>query len=456
MKLDGIIIIEDNSTMRMGIEETLRRDNHNTVSFDNGVTALNHFKKYPAQLAIIDLKMEPMNGIAVLGKIKEISSQTEVLMISAYGTVEDAVKSMHLGAADFMTKPFSPDELRIRVKKIYEKIYSSQKIEVLIEQNKLLETELSKGYEEIIGESASMQKIFSLIDQIAQKDSTVLIQGESGTGKELAARAIHNKSMRSENPFIKINCGALNDNLLESELFGHEKGAFTGAIKQKKGRFELADKGTLFLDEIGDISTTMQVKLLRIIQEGEFERVGGEYTSKTDVRIIAATNKNLHKLIAEGKFREDLYYRLSVIPIVIPSLRERKDDIHILVDYFLQKSAVKNVIDKKIIENEGLKLLSDYSWPGNIRELENLIERLSVISTDKVISSESLARHLFSNTEAATSFDNLPLEEAMYNFEKSLIVQAMKKAEGVKNRAAKILGIGTSVLYYKLEKFGLM
>jgi DNA-binding NtrC family response regulator len=456
MKLDGIIIIEDNNTMRLGIEETLRRENYNTVSFDNGISALNHFKKYPSELAIIDLKMEPMNGIEVLEKIKQINSQTEVLMISAYGTVEDAVKAMHLGASDFMTKPFSPDELRIRVKKIYEKILNSQKIEVLIEQNKLLETELSKGYEEIIGNSSSMQKIFSLIDQVAQKDSTVLIQGESGTGKELVARAIHNKSMRNENPFIKINCGALNDNLLESELFGHEKGSFTGAVKQKKGRFELADKGTLFLDEIGDVSTAMQVKLLRVIQEGEFERVGGEHTIKTNVRIIAATNKNLHKLIAEGKFREDLYYRLSVIPIAIPSVRERKDDIPMLVDHFLQKSALKNGIEKKIIEQEGLKLLSDYSWPGNIRELENLIERLSVISSENVISSELIARHLFSNAGAANSFDNLPLEEAVFNFEKSLIVQAMKKADGVKNRAAKILGISTSVLYYKLEKFGLM
>lgn len=456
MKLDGIIIVEDNGTMRMGIEETLRRDDYNAVSFDDGISALNHFKKYPAELAIIDLKMEPMNGIEVLEKIKEMSSQTEVLIISAYGTVEDAVKAMHLGASDFMTKPFSPDELRIRVKKIYEKIHSSQKIEVLIEQNKLLETELSRGYEEIIGNSTSMKTIFSLIDQVAQKDSTVLIQGESGTGKELVARAIHIKSKRCENPFIKINCGALNDNLLESELFGHEKGAFTGAIKLKKGRFELADKGTLFLDEIGDVSTAMQVKLLRVIQEGEFERVGGENTLRTDVRIIAATNRNLHKLIAEGKFREDLYYRLSVIPIAIPSLRERKDDVPILVDHFLRKSAVKNGMPGKIIEQEGLKFLCDYSWPGNIRELENLIERLTVISEGNVIDTELISRHLFSNVGSVNAFDILPLDEALFNFEKSLIVQAMKKSDGVKNRAAKMLGIGTSVLYYKLEKFGLM
>ncbi len=456
MNNDGIIIIEDNSTMRLGIEETLRREGYNTISFDNGLSALNHFKKHPAELAIIDLKMEPMNGIEVLEKIKALNLQAEVLMISAYGTVDDAVKAMHLGAADFMTKPFSPDELRMRVKNIFEKISNSKKIETLVEQNKLLETELFEGFEEIIGKSSSMQKIFLLIDQISQKESTVLINGESGTGKELVARAIHSKSNRSENPFIKINCGALNDNLLESELFGHEKGAFTGAIKQKKGRFELADKGTLFLDEIGDVSGAMQVKLLRVIQEGEFERVGGEQTIKTSVRIIAATNKNLGKLITEGKFREDLYYRLSVILLSIPSLRERKDDIPLLVEHFLKKSAVKNGVEQKVVDQESINLLKEYSWPGNIRELENLVERLTVISEGKVIDSELIARHLFSGIGMANSFENLPLEEALYNFEKSLIVQAMKKSDGVKNRAAKMLGIGTSVLYYKLEKFGLM
>ena len=456
MNNDGIIIIEDNSTMRLGIEETLRREGYNTISFDNGLSALNHFKKHPAELAIIDLKMEPMNGIEVLEKIKALNLQAEVLMISAYGTVDDAVKAMHLGAADFMTKPFSPDELRMRVKNIFEKISNSKKIETLVEQNKLLETELFEGFEEIIGKSSSMQKIFLLIDQISQKESTVLINGESGTGKELVARAIHSKSNRSENPFIKINCGALNDNLLESELFGHEKGAFTGAIKQKKGRFELADKGTLFLDEIGDVSGAMQVKLLRVIQEGEFERVGGEQTIKTSVRIIAATNKNLGKLITEGKFREDLYYRLSVILLSIPSLRERKDDIPLLVEHFLKKSAVKNGVEQKVVDQESINLLKEYSWPGNIRELENLVERLTVISEGKVIDSELIARHLFSGIGMANSFENLPLEEALYNFEKSLIVQAMKKSDGVKNRAAKMLGIGTSVLYYKLEKLGLM
>ena len=279
-------------------------------------------------------------------------------MISAYGTVEDAVKAMKLGAVDFLTKPFSPDELRIRIKNIWNKIESERRIEELLEQNKILNMEL--GYDEMIGNSSQIREVFSLIEQVAGKDSTVLIQGESGTGKELVARAIHKKSKRSEKAFIKVNCGALNENLLESELFGHERGSFTGAVKQKKGRFELADKGTLFLDEIGDVSPAVQIKLLRVLQENEFERVGGESTIKTDVRLISATNQDLSKLMSEGKFREDLFYRLSVIPIKIPPLRDRKDDLIPLIEHFLNKFAElnKNKINK--IDREGKKLLLDY------------------------------------------------------------------------------------------------
>ncbi len=456
MKLEKILVVEDNETMRIGIEESLKREGYSIKSFENGIDALNDLQFESAALAIVDLKMDPMNGIEVLKKIKELNPKTEVLMISAYGTVEDAVKSMHLGAVDFLTKPFSPDELRIRVKKIWQKIQNEKRLEDLIEQNKILSDELFTGYDEIVGNSPAIKKVFSLIEQVADKDSTVLIHGESGTGKELVARAIHKKSKRFENPFIKINCGALNDNLLESELFGHEKGSFTGAIKQKKGRFELADKGTLFLDEIGDISPAMQVKLLRVLQEGEFERVGGEVTLKSDVRIIAATNKDLQKLILEGHFREDLFYRLSVIPINLPTLRERKEDIIQLVNYFIKRLAVKNNCEPKEITAEGLEMLMDYPWPGNIRELENLTERLFVISSDKVIDPSLIASHLSSSISFNSGYENLPLEEALYAFEKNLIVTAMKKANGIKNRAAKILGISTSVLYYKLEKYRLI
>jgi DNA-binding NtrC family response regulator len=442
--------------MRLGIEESLQPEGYLVKSFENGIDALKDIRFDFAALAIVDLKMDPMNGIEVLKKIKEINPKTEVLMISAYGTVDDAVKAMHLGAVDFLTKPFSPDELRIRVRKIWQKIQNEKKLEDLLEQNKILSDELYTGYDEIIGNSQAIKKVFSLIEQVADKDTTVLIHGESGTGKELIARAIHRKSKRSEYPFIKINCGALNENLLESELFGHEKGSFTGAIRQKKGRFELADKGTLFLDEIGDVSPSMQVKLLRVLQEGEFERVGGEITLKSDVRIIAATNKDLQKLILGGHFREDLFYRLSVIPINLPSLRERKEDIILLINYFIKRLALKNNCEVKEISGEGLEMLMDYPWPGNIRELENLTERLFVISTDKVIDPSLIASHLSSSISLNSGYENLPLEEALYAFEKNLIVNAMKKANGIKNRAAKILGISTSVLYYKLEKYRLI
>ncbi len=456
MKSEEIIVIEDNDTMRLGIADSLKREGYTVAVYDNGPDALKKFQVVPAALAIVDLKMEPMNGIEVLSKLREINPSTEILMISAYGTVEDAVKAMKLGASDFLSKPFSPEELRIRVNIIWQKILKDRKIEDLIDQNKLLSDELFTGYEEIIGNSQAIKKVFSLIEQVADKESTILIQGESGTGKELIARAVHRKSKRAENPFIKVNCGALNDNLLESELFGHEKGAFTGAIKQKKGRFELADKGTLFLDEIGDVSTAMQVKLLRVLQEYEFERVGGEVTLKSDVRIIAASNKNLQKLIAEGKFRDDLFYRLSVIPVSLPSLRERKEDIPLLVNYFLNMQAAKNHSEKKEISKEGMKLLIEYHWPGNIRELQNLVERLFVISPGKEIDPLLIAGHLNGNVTTNNGYTNLPLEEAVYSFEKNLIVQAMRKSDGVKNRAAKLLGISTSVLYYKLEKYGLI
>ncbi|MGE5350763.1 MAG: sigma-54-dependent transcriptional regulator [Acidobacteriota bacterium] len=456
MNSNKIIVVEDNDIMRLGITDSLSREGYAVQAFADGPQAVEFFIKNPCPVAVIDLKMEPMDGIEVLRNLKEINPSTEVLMISAYGTVESAVEAIKLGAADFLTKPFAPGELRIRVKKLFEKFNSTSKINFLIEQNRILSDEISRGYEEIIGRSAPMKSVFSVVDQVALSDSTVLIQGESGTGKELIARAIHRKSKRNLNPFIKINCGALNENLLESELFGHEKGSFTGAYKLKKGRFELADTGTLFLDEIGDITPSMQVKLLRVLQEGEFERVGGEFTIKSDVRIIAATNRDLKKMIQEEKFRQDLYYRLSVIPVTLPPLRERKEDIALLTDFFLKRQSQRYNQPLKSISNEGLSLMLNYSWPGNIRELENLVERLFVISTAEEVDTSLIGHYLFGNQPPKAPYEALPLEDALFELEKNMITDAMKKAQGVKNRAAKILGISTSVLYYKLEKFGLL
>ncbi len=451
----NIIVVEDNETMRLGLQENLISAGHTVRAFSAGAQALEALKNHSVDLLITDLRMEPMDGLTVLQQARQLQPDLEVLLISAYGTVDDAVKAMKLGAADFLTKPFSREELLLRVNRIAEKLQQQKQIERLRAQNEYLSSELADSYQSMVGRSPAMQQIFSLIDAVATEDSTVLIEGESGTGKELIARAIHQKSNRRDQPFVRVNCGALNDNLLESELFGHEKGAFSGAVRQHRGRFELADGGTLFLDEIGDVSPAMQVKLLRVMQEKEFERVGGERTIRVDVRIIAATNRNLKQLIAKGDFREDLYYRLSVIPIKVPPLRQRKEDIPLLVEHFLQRLNRKRGKQKRI-EPRGMELLQNYAWPGNIRELENVIERLHIIAENSVISADLIAEHLGGVGGVLNDFQGLSLDEALFQFEKRLILQALKKANGVKNRAAKILGIRTSALYYKLEKFGLM
>ena len=456
MKTLSIMVVEDNETMRLGIMESLRREKYQLCDFSDGVSALEHFEKKPTELVITDLKMEPLDGLELLKRLKAIKPATEILMISAYGTVDIAVKAMQEGATDFLTKPFSPDELRIRIRRIVEKIQQRETIELLVAEKQMLEDHLGDRYEEMIGQSPAMKKIFGLIERVARQDTTVLIEGESGTGKELVARAIHRKSSRTDNAFIRMNCGALNENLLESELFGHEKGAFTGALRQKRGRFELADGGTLFLDEIGDISAAMQMKLLRVLQEQELERVGGEETISVDVRIICATNKNLNELVSKKVFREDLFYRLSVIPIRLPSLRERREDIPLLAKYILDKLSQNRPEVRKEITTEGIHILQEYSWPGNIRELENVIERLIVISQGNEISPQLIARQLDNKLVVSDSFDGAPLNDALYTFEKNLILHALKQAGGVKNRAARFLGIKTSTLYYKMEKFGIL
>ena len=452
----NILVVEDNNTMRLGITDTLSKIGHTVFPFSNGPDALAFLENNKIDIAIVDIKMEPMDGFEVLSNIKTNYTNIDVLIISAYGNVKTAVDAIKAGATDFLTKPFSTDELRIRVNSIIEIRSKENKIHELLAHNEFLNEELYSSQNELVGNSRIFKSLIKMINQIASNQSSILIEGESGTGKELIAQLIHKKSNRADKPFIKVNCAALNDNLLESELFGHEKGAFTGAVKSKKGRFELANDGTIFLDEIGEVSQSMQTKLLRVIQEREFERVGGVSTIKVDVRIISATNKKLAEEIKNNNFREDLYYRLNVIPVSVPSLRDRKEDIPLLVNYFLKKSSKKNMTAIKSISEDGMKVLVNYEWPGNIRELENLIERLSVISDESEISSEFILFQLNPKLHLNGDFNNLPLDEALYAFEKKMIVSAMEKANGVKNQAAKLLKINTSSLYYKLEKFNLL
>lgn len=451
-----ILVVEDNNTMRLGITESLERIGFEVFPFSNGPRALSFLKSNSIDIAVVDIKMEPMDGFEVLKIIKVDHDTIDVLIISAYGNVKVVVDAIKKGATDFLTKPFSPDELRIRINNIVDKRKKQLKIDDLVEQNQFLSNEIFAGQNKLIGSSKPFNDVIKMVNKIAANESSIFINGESGTGKELISKLIHEKSNRADKPFIKVNCAALNDNLLESELFGHEKGAFTGAIKTKKGRFELANTGTLFLDEIGEISSSLQIKLLRVLQEKEFERVGGEKTISVDVRIISATNKNLEDEISKENFREDLYYRLNVIPITIPTLKERSEDIKLLTEYFLQKSCKINKIKQKHISNEGMEVLSNYTWPGNIRELENLIERLSVISESDQIEPDFISLHLHPKQSTISRMNPNSLDDALYNFEKQLIIDALNKCDGVKNRAAKLLKINTSSLYYKLEKFDLL
>lgn len=454
-----ILVIEDNATMREGIMEVLK-PHYSVECAASGNDGLALIRKQYFDLVITDYKMTGMDGMDVLKHVKEMSSDSEVILITAFGTVDIAVEAMKAGASDFITKPFSPDELLLKIEKIL-KIYRERRQFIKTdEENKYLRDEIRDKYNfgEIIGSSSKMKEVYDLVRKSSETDSSVVIFGESGTGKELIARAIHYTSPRKDKPFIKVNCAALTETLLESELFGHEKGSFTGAIKTKKGRFELADTGTLFLDEIGDISPNVQVKLLRVIQEQEFERVGGEVTLHVDTRIIAATNRNLMEEVKKGAFREDLYYRLHVIPILLPPLRERKEDIIQLVEFFIRK--LEKDRGKKIIIEPGVfELLQSYPWPGNVRELENIVERAVVLADHNKLTVSDFnmlqagVPEFIMNLEEAES---IGLDHLLEKIEKSMIEKALAKTGGARTEAARILGIKTSAFYYKLEKYGLM
>ena len=454
-----ILVIEDNATMREGIIEVLKI-RYAVECASNGAEGLANLRKQYFDLLITDYKMSPMDGMSVLKNARDISPDTEVIMITAFGTVDIAVEAMKSGASDFITKPFSPDELLLKTEKILKVYQERRQFAKTDEENKYLREEIRDKYNfgEIIGSSPRMKYIYELVRKSSETESSVVIFGESGTGKELIARAIHYNSSRKEKPFIKVNCAALTETLLESELFGHEKGSFTGAIKTKKGRFELADTGTLFLDEIGDISPNVQVKLLRVLQEQEFERVGGEVTLQVDTRIIAATNRNLQEDVKKGGFREDLYYRLHVIPIHLPPLRDRKEDIVLLADFFIHK--IEKDTGRKIrVNSEVYDVLQRYHWPGNVRELENIVERAVVLADHNTLSAGDFAMLHTVNPEFPLNLEDAELDgldTMLQKIEKTMIEKALNKANGARSEAARILGIKTSAFYYKLEKYGLL
>ncbi len=454
-----ILVIDDNETIREGLAHTIKKMGHEVWMADHGKAGVELFKKRgDIDFVITDLRMEGMDGVEVLKQIGELAPDTPTMIITAYGTVETAVEAMKLGAFDFLTKPFAPEVVRLKVERALELAMARRARHKLEAQNEYLRDQAEQRYRfaELVGGSEQMQKIFRTIEKVAVTDSTVFIAGESGTGKELVARAIHKHSKRANGPFIKINCGALTETLLESELFGHEKGAFTGAIRSKMGRFELADGGTLFLDEIGDISPAMQVKLLRALQEQEFERVGGETTIKVDVRVISATNKNLDKEVAAGNFREDLFYRIHIIPTEIPPLRERRDDIPLLVGHFIEKLGQRINPAVRGIADGALGRLMAYHWPGNVRELENAIEQALVFAEGDTIAVSALPSFLQGGGDDQLDVPKeMSLPEILDDLERQLILKAFKKAKGVKTETARLLGIKTSALYYKLDKYGI-
>ena len=458
--MSKILLIEDDETMRDGMSQVLKKAGHEVTDVSNGPAGVEFCGKESFDLVITDYKMQEMNGLEVLEQVNSIDGDIDTILITAYGTIDMAVEAMRKGAADYVTKPFSPGEFNVKVEKVLKFREARQAGARLDEENKYLREEIDIQYNfgEIVGSSEKMLTVFEMIQKVARSDSSVLIYGESGTGKELVARAIHFQSHRKERPFVKVNCGALAEGVLESELFGHEKGSFTGAVKRRRGRFELADKGTIFLDEIGDVPLSTQVKLLRVLQERELERVGGEETMQVDVRVITATNKNLMAMVEDGKFREDLYYRLNVVPVNLPPLRDRLEDTPMLVEHFLRKKSSQLNKDLPRVNERALQELMNYSWPGNIRELENVIERAVVLCEREEIGLNDLPILLGdpSRTTLRLLREDLPLVEALEDLERQLIGRALEKAKGVKTEAARILGLKTSALYYKLEKYDML
>jgi two-component system response regulator HydG len=455
-----VLIIDDNETMREGMAATVRRMSHEALLAASGAEGIALFKKQGADFVVTDLKMEGVGGLDVVSAVKELDPGCPTMIVTAFGTVETAVEAMRLGAMDFLQKPFAPEVLRLKVERALElrrEKLARQRAEAEVD---VLRADAAAPYAfaDMVGHAQQMRAVFQTIEKVAPADISVHIHGESGTGKELVARAIHARSRRASGPFVKVNCGSLTETLLESELFGHEKGAFTGAIKRKLGRVELADRGTLFLDEVGDMSPGLQLKLLRVLQEREFERVGGEETIRVDVRVLSATHRDIKKEVEEGRFREDLFYRLHVVPCQVPPLRERREDIPLLAAHFISKLGPRTNPAVRGIDDAALARLAAHPWPGNVRELENVIEQALVFAGGDLIDVAALPTFLregHSESTLAVPAGEMTLPEILEDLERQLIQRAYDKTGGVKTETARLLGIKTSALYYKLEKYGI-
>ncbi len=448
-----ILVAEDEKGMRELLAIVLKKSGHDVVLCENGRIAIDAIKKEIFDLIITDLKMPEADGLSVLKTSKELSPDTVVMMITAFGTTEVAIEAMKAGANDYIIKPFKVDELKIKIGNALEK-------KTLMAQNVLLRREIESkyGFGNIVGKGPAMQKVFTMISKIAVTLSNVLLTGESGTGKELVARAIHNLSQRKERPFVTVNCGALPEALLESELFGHMKGSFTGAISNKEGLFEVADGGTIFLDEISETSPGLQVKLLRAIENHTFKRVGGTSDIKVDVRVIAATNRDLRDEVKTGKFREDLFYRLNVLPIQLPPLRERKEDIPLLVDSFFKRYSKK---DLKNVSPEALETLINCPWKGNVRELENTIERIVALTDRDTILPDDLPEEVRRPPQIGGIIppevpdEGIDLDKLVEGIERNLLLNALEKAKGIKTDAARLLKISFRSFRHRLKKYGI-
>ncbi len=449
--MSSILVVDDKDSMRNVIRETLIEEGHRVDAAGNGRKALDLIQNKSYDVVVTDLKMPDVDGMKVLEEVKNTDSDTSVIVMTAYGTIEDAVAAMKKGAFDFITKPFDTDYLCVLVKRAME-------TRRLMAENSLLREELfaQEGFKDIIGKNPRMVEICKLVQKVAKSDAAVLLNGETGTSKELFAKSIHLLSPRKDKPFVTLNCAAIPHELLENELFGSEKGAFTDAHDRKIGKFEIADTGTIFLDEIGDMDISLQAKLLRVLQQKNFERLGGTKSIEVDVRVIAATNMDLTEQIKAKKFREDLYYRISVFPILIPPLRERPDDIRELAEYFLARQARKKKVKARSFSRDAISLLEKYHWPGNVRELENTIERAVILAEGKKITPEHLAIRIRSTDEIRLR-EGAGLKEigahAQARAEKAAILRVLKEVRNNKRKAAKILKIDYTTLFDKIKKY---